>query len=130
VEELPPPPPPLNALRDEPDELGLLTLCDDPERLAPLPADDWRVPALGLDCLVLALGDDCLVLALGVCRFPDGPVGLSPEPPEERGVVDPDRFAVAAPDLFGAERSDADKFCAADVRCEAALDRFAPVPDP
>jgi len=57
---------------------------------------------------VLALGDDCLVLALGVWRFPDGPVGLNPEPPDERGVVDPERFAVPAPavpapDRFGVE---------------------------
>ena len=83
---------------------------------------------------MLALGDDCRVFALGVCRFPDGPVGLNPEPPEERGVVEPDRFAVPAPDpapeRFPAERCEDDRFCCADARCEAALDRFAPVPDP
>lgn len=64
------------------------------------------------------------MFALGVCRFPDGPVGLRPEPPEERGAVEPERFGVEA------ERADDDRFCAADARCEAALDRFAPVPDP
>ena len=70
------------------------------------------------------------MFALGVCRFPEGPVGLSPEPPDERGVVDPDRFGVVDPDRFPAERSDADRFCAADARCDAAVDRFAPVPAP
>ena len=73
---------------------------------------------------MLALGDDCLVFALGVWRFPDGPVGLNPEPPDERGVVDPDRFGVEE------DRAEDDRFCCADARCEAALDRFAPVPDP
>jgi len=95
-----------------------LAVCDEEGRLA-LCDDDGR----------LALGDDC--------RSPDGPVGLSPEPPDERGVADPDpdRSAVAAPDRFGVadERSDADRFCAAADRCEAAVDRFAPdalVPEP
>ena len=79
--------------------------------MAPLPADDCEL-ALGLDCRVLALGVDCLVLALGVdCRLPDGPVGLNPELPDERGVVEADRFGVE-PD----ERADDCRFCAADSR--------------
>jgi hypothetical protein len=77
------------------------------------------VLALGLDCRVLALGDDWRALALGVdCRSPDGPVGLSCEPPDERGVVDADRFGVVDPCRVDAEP----------VRWEAAVDWFAPEP--
>ena len=84
--------------------------------------------ALGDDCRVLELGVDCRVFALGVCRFPDGPVGLNPEPPEERGVVDAERFGVVDADRFGA--ADPCRVDAEPVRCEAAVDRFAPEPDP
>jgi hypothetical protein len=59
---------------------------------------------------VLALGVDCFVLALGVdCRFPEGPVGLNCELPDDgRAVVEVGRLD-----------GDAD-------RCEAAVERFAP----
>jgi hypothetical protein len=97
------------------DDDGRLAVCDEEGRLA-LCDEDGR----------FALGDDC--------RSPDGPVGLSPEFPEERGVVDAERFGVDADRLaVEDERSDADRFCAAAVRCEAAVDRFAPdalVPEP
>ena len=91
------------------DDDGRLAVCDEEGRLA-LCDEDGR----------FALGDDC--------RSPDGPVGLSCEPPDERGVVDAERFGVVDADRFGAV--DPCRVDAEPVRCEAAVDRFAPEPDP